>query len=83
MTARERLPNRRAGNMTRALDYREFLLAELKCAALRSRLVTAEIDSIGVALRGDFITEDEAIAWLHECGGLQFLSAPKQSETAA
>ena len=45
-------------------------------AALRSRLVTAQIDSIGVVLRGNFITEDDAIAWLDECGALQFVSAP-------
>jgi hypothetical protein len=56
-------------------DFREFLLAELKCAALRARLVTAEIDSIGCALRGNFITPDDAIAWLDESGALQFLSS--------
>ncbi len=56
---------------------REFLLAELKCAALRSRLVTVEIDWIEVALRGNFITEDEAIAWLHQSGGLQFIAVPR------
>jgi len=48
-------------------------------AALRSRLVTAQIDSIGVALRGNFITEDDAIAWLDECGALQFVSAPRST----
>lgn len=57
-------------------DFREFLLAELKCAALRSRLVTAEIDSIGCALRGNFISTDDAIAWLEECDGLQFIGTP-------
>jgi hypothetical protein len=52
---------------------RDFILAELRCAALRSRLVTAEIDSIGVALRAEIINTDEAIAWLHECGAMQFV----------
>ena len=50
--------------------------------ALRSRLVTAEIDSIGVALRGNFITEDDAIAWLDDCGALQFVSAPRDTAEA-
>lgn len=59
------------------MSFRDFMLAELRCAALRSRLVAAEIDSIGVALRGNFITEDDAIAWLDDCGALQFLSAPR------
>ena len=48
-------------------------------AALRSRLVTAEFDSIGVALRGDFISTDDAVAWLNECGGLQFLTPTVQT----
>ena len=47
--------------------------------ALRSRLVTAQIDSIGVALRGNFITEDDAIAWIDECGALQFVLAPRDA----
>ena len=59
------------------MTFRDFMLAELRCATLRSRLVTAEIDSIGVALRGNFITEDDAIAWLDDCGALQFVLAPR------
>jgi hypothetical protein len=65
------------------MTFRDFILAELKCAALRSRLVTAELDSIGVALAGNFITEDDAIAWLDECGGLQFVSAPRDTAELA
>jgi hypothetical protein len=65
----------RDGNGT----FRDFVLAQLKCAGLRARLMTAEIDSIGVALRGDFIDTDDAIAWLNECGGLQFLTPTVQT----
>ena len=54
-------------------------LAESGAPRCRSRLVTAQIDSIGVALRGNFITEDNAIAWLDECGALQFVSAPRDT----
>jgi hypothetical protein len=57
-----------------------FLLAELRCAALRSRLMTADIDSISTALRGNFITTDDAIAWLSECGGLHFVSARRPAD---
>lgn len=60
-------------------DFNNYLLAELRCAALRSRLMTAEIDSIGVALRGNFITTDDAIAWLDECGALQFVAVPEEA----
>jgi hypothetical protein len=61
------------------MTFRDFLLAELKCAELRVRLMTAEIDRIDVALRGDFITTDDAIAWLDECGGLQYVAPTPQS----
>jgi hypothetical protein len=61
------------------MTFRDFVLAELKCAALRSRLVTAELDSIEVALRGNFISTDDAIVWLDDCGGLQFVSTPRQT----
>ena len=48
----------------------DFLLGQLNCASLRTRLMTAEIDSISTALRGGFINSDSAMNWLHEAGGL-------------
>jgi hypothetical protein len=45
-------------------DYTAYLLAELRCAGLRARLVVCEIDSVGVALRAGWIDPDEAVAWL-------------------
>ena len=56
-------------------SYTEFVLAELKCAGLRARLLVADIDSIGAALRGEFIDVDSAIAWANEIGALGFMSA--------
>jgi hypothetical protein len=47
-------------------DHTAYLLAELRCAALRARLVACEIDSIGVALRGGWLDAHEALAWLRE-----------------
>ena len=41
-----------------------FILAELTCAGLRTRLLSAEINSIRTALNGAFITADDAINWL-------------------
>jgi hypothetical protein len=49
-------------------SYAGFVLAQLGCAALRARLVTAEIDSITVALRGGFIAANDAIAWAADIG---------------
>ena len=44
------------------------MLGQLKCAGLRSRLMTAEIDSIVTALSGNFIGTDDAVAWAQEAG---------------
>jgi hypothetical protein len=50
------------------MNQREYVLAELRCAALRSRLVTAELDTIGVALKHNLVTPEDAVRWLHEVG---------------
>ena len=64
-------------------NFIDYLLAELKCAALRSRLLTAEIGSISAALRGAFITTDDAIAWLDEAGGLDLTTIVLASRARA
>jgi hypothetical protein len=46
--------------------HREFILAELRCAALRTRQAAAEIDSISVALGSWWIDSETAVEWLHE-----------------
>jgi hypothetical protein len=56
-------------------DRAAYLLAELRCAALRTRLVASEIDAIGIALRGGMIDLDSAVAWLHECDVLDYVAA--------
>jgi len=71
-------------------DFAVFVLAQLRCAGLRSRLLTAEIDSITTALSGDFIDTDDAIAWAHEVGALNLtipssamLTAPSSATVAS
>jgi hypothetical protein len=51
------------------------MFGQLRCAGIRARLLTAEIDSIDVALRANFITTDDAIAWLREAGALGLIAA--------
>jgi len=46
--------------------FTAFILWQLRCAGIRARLLTTEIASIDAALRGNFITTDDAIAWLDE-----------------
>jgi hypothetical protein len=43
-------------------EYRKpFLLSELRVAALRCRLWAADLDSVGVALKADLITPEQAL----------------------
>jgi hypothetical protein len=51
----------------------EYVLAELRCAALRARLAACEIDTIGIALRGGVIDADTALECLVDCGALSYL----------
>jgi hypothetical protein len=63
--------------------YVDFLQAQLKCAGIRARLITAEIDSISAALRGNFISADDAMIWLHEAGGLGLIAVSSAIATLA
>jgi hypothetical protein len=45
-----------------------MLLAELRCMALYHRLMAAEVDAVGVALRGGLVDHETAMEWLREMG---------------
>ena len=62
----------------------EYLLAELRCAALRARLAACDIDAIGIALRAGMINPDIALEWLHDRNALSYLQPTKNAgaETA-
>ncbi|MCF2523905.1 hypothetical protein [Bradyrhizobium sp. G127] len=47
----------------------EYLLSKLRAASLHTRLMASEIDSIGVALKGGFISDETAVEWAHDIGG--------------
>jgi hypothetical protein len=57
----------------------EYLLSELRCAALRARLWQADIDTIGLALKGGFISPDQAVEHLHDCGVLHLLAPEREA----
>jgi len=46
----------------------EYLLAELRCASLRARLLQADIDAVGLALKGGLITTEQALWHLEDIG---------------
>jgi hypothetical protein len=59
MTATRNLlqrPDARNPNLTNSDSHREYLLAELRSARLKSQLWTNHLDTIGIALRANLIT---------------------------
>jgi hypothetical protein len=48
--------------------WREYLLAELRTLRTRLRADLLEVDAIGVALQGRFISPDEVVSWLSALG---------------
>lgn len=59
------------------LAYREYVLAELRCAILRARLAALDIETAGIALRAGMIEADTALEWLRDAGALEYV-APMQ-----
>jgi hypothetical protein len=61
-----------------ALDdetHREFLLAALRVASARAKLMDSEIVAIGVALKGRLIGPETAVEWIAD-ENLMFLVEP-------
>ena len=63
-------------------DKREYLLAELRAAALRARLRQADIDAVGLALKAGLISPDQAVEHLCDCGLLRLLGVREEQEAA-
>jgi len=64
-----------------AVDRRDYLLAELRCAALRARLWRADIEAVGLALKGGVVTPDQALELLHDCDALHLVGTEPQAPT--
>jgi hypothetical protein len=61
-------------------DRREFLLASMRVAVANLKTWQCELEYIGTALRGNFISLDTACAWLDDIGLLHHL--PEKREAA-
>ena len=44
----------------------EFVLATLRCTCLKVRLIENELQAIGLALKGNFISPEVALDWAEE-----------------
>lgn len=61
----------------------EILLALMRCANIRLKLMQTELDEVGVSLRYGVISPDAAIAWLKEIDAAQFCLLPPALEATA
>ncbi len=52
---------------------RDYVILALRCAALRARLLTAELDTIGVAFRDGLISAEAALLWARDVGALHLV----------
>jgi hypothetical protein len=59
-------------------DRRAYLLQELRCAALRARLWQADIEAVGLALKGGLIHPEQAIELLSDCDALHLVAPPSE-----
>lgn len=58
-----------------------YVLAELRVAALRARLIVNEVDTVGLAFKAGFMSADMAIEHLLEIGApLSLKFCPNQGE---
>jgi hypothetical protein len=60
-------------NAATAMSFDEYLLAELRAASLRARILQAEIDAIGVALKGGLITAEQALVLMNGVDLLRYI----------
>jgi hypothetical protein len=56
--------------------FADHVLRELRCAGLRARLMTNEIQAMTIALGAGFIDFDNALAHLADVGALGLITTP-------
>jgi hypothetical protein len=65
------------------MTYHDYLLAELRCAALRARILASDVDAIGLALKGGLVTPEQAIDLLADCDALRLVIPTPPNSTGA
>jgi hypothetical protein len=48
-----------------AMTFAKYLLAEMRAASLRAKLLSSEIDAIAVALNGGLVTAEQALVLMN------------------
>jgi hypothetical protein len=60
-------------------DFTNYLLTELRCASLRAHIMQADIEAIGLALKGGLVTPDQALALPDEVDALRIVGTPPEA----
>lgn len=55
------------------MNNQDYLLAELRCASLRARLVQADIEAVGIALRAGVISAEQALHLLSDVDAFGYI----------
>jgi hypothetical protein len=56
----------------------DYLIAELRCAVLRARLMQADIEAVGMALKAGLVDPEQALELLHDCNCLYLVGAVRE-----
>jgi hypothetical protein len=55
--------------------FTEYLLAEIRCAVIRAKLMANDLTAIGIALKGGLISADNALTHLADCDALRLVAS--------
>jgi hypothetical protein len=61
------------------MNYTDYILAELRYAEIRARLIASDLEAIGLALKTGLITPDQAIGHLCECDAVRLVGTPPEA----
>jgi hypothetical protein len=62
------------------MTRRDYLMAELRCASLRARLLQADIDAVGMALKAGLVEPEQALELLQDCDCLALIGIREGTE---
>jgi hypothetical protein len=62
------------------MTRRDYLMAELRCASLRARLLQADIDAVGMALKAGLVEPEQALELLDDCDCLALIGIREGTE---
>ena len=73
-------PHEQGKNAAVPDGFHDYLIAEIRCASLRARILQSEIDAIGIALKGGLITAEQALALMNDVDLLRYIGAPADDQ---